>query len=53
MIDYYDVFAKHRFDDGYNTELKVKITPANELPVHVQSPATLIQLKNEIFVDLA
>ena len=28
LIEYYDIFAKHRFDVGYNTELKVKLTPA-------------------------
>ena len=48
LIEYYDTFAKHRFDVGYNTELKVKLTPAHDLPVYVQSPPTPIHLRDEI-----
>ena len=29
LIEYFDILAKHRFDVGYNTELKVKSTPAH------------------------
>ena len=25
LVDYIDIFAKHRFDVGYNTELKIQI----------------------------
>ena len=48
LVEYYDIFAKHRFDVGYNTELKVKLTPAHDLPVYVQSPPTPIHLRDEI-----
>ena len=27
LIEYCDIFAKHRFDVGYNTELKIRLTP--------------------------
>ena len=53
LVDYNDIFAKHRFDVGYNTELKVKLTPAHDLPVFVQSPPTPIHLRDEILVELA
>ena len=53
LIEYYDIFAKHRFDVGYNTELMVKLTPAHDLPVYVQSPPTPIHLRDEILVELA
>ena len=35
LVEYHDVFAKHRFDVGYNTELKIKLTPEHPLPVYV------------------
>ena len=41
------------FDVGYNTELKVKLTPAHDLPVYVQSVPTPIHLRDEILVELA
>ena len=53
LIEYYEIFAKHRLDVGYNTELKVKLTPAHDLPVYVQSPPTLIPLRDVILVELA
>ena len=53
LVDYNDIFAKYRFDVGYNTELKVKTTPAQDLPVYVQGPPTPIHLRDEILVELA
>ena len=53
FVDYKDLFAKHRFDVGYNTELKVKLTPAHDLPVYVPSPPTPIHLRDETSVELA
>ena len=47
------IFGKHRFDVGFNTELKVKLTPEHELPVYVQSPITPIHLRDELLVELA
>ena len=47
------MFARHRFDVGYNTELKIKLTPEHPLPVYVQGPPASIHLRDEIFVELA
>ena len=53
LVQYHDVFAKHRFDVGYNTELKIKLTPEHPLPVYVQGPPAPIHLRDEILVELA
>ena len=45
LVEYHDVFAKHRFDVGYNTELKIKLTPEHPLPVYVQCPPPPIHLR--------
>ena len=47
------MFAKHRFDIGYNTELKIKLTPEHPLPLYVQGPPAPIHLRDEIQVKLA
>ena len=52
-VEYHDVFAKQRFDVGYNTELKIKLTPEHPLPVYVQGPPAPTQLRDEILVELA
>ena len=51
LIECHDVFAKHRFEVSYNTELKSKLTP--ELPVYVQGPPAPIHLRDEILIELA
>ena len=51
LAEYYEIFAQNRFDVGYKTELKVKLTPAHDLPVYVQSPLTPIHLRDEILVE--
>ena len=53
LMEFSDIFAKHRFDVGYNTELKIKLTPEHNLPVYVQSPQTPIHLRDELTVELA
>ena len=53
LIEYHDVFAKHRSDVGYNTELKIKLTPEHPLPVYVQGPPAPIHLRGKILVELA
>ena len=53
LVEYHDVFAKHRFDVGYNTELKIKLTPEHPYPVYVQGPPAPIHLRDEILVELA
>ena len=53
LIEYADIFAKHGFDVGYNSDLKIKLTPEHQRPLHTQGPPTLIQLRNELTVELA
>ena len=53
LVGYYDVFAKHCVDVGYNRELKIKLTPEHPLPVYVQDPPAPIHLRDEILVELA
>ena len=53
LLEFSDIFAKHRFGVGFNTELKVKLTPEHELPVYVQSPITPIHLRDELLVELS
>ena len=53
LVEYRDVSAKHRFDVGYNTELKIKLTPEHPVPVFVQGPPAPIHLPDEILVELA
>ena len=51
LVECYDI-AKHRFDFGHNTELKVKLTGAHGLPDYVKSASTPIHLRDEILVGL-
>ena len=52
-LKYHDVFAKHCFDVSYNTELKIKLTTSNPLPVYVQGPPAPIHLRDEGLIELA
>ena len=38
LLEYCDIFAKHRLDVGYNTELKIKLTPEDSMPMYFQGP---------------
>ena len=53
LVEYHDMFARHRFDVGYNTELKIKLTPEHPLPVCVQGPPAPVHLRDEILIQLA
>ena len=53
LVEFYDIFARHRFDIGVNEELTVKLTPKNESPAYSQSLPTPINLKEDILVELA
>ena len=53
LIEYADIFAKHRFDVGYNSDLKIKLTPEHQRPLYTQGPPTPIQLRNELTIELA
>ena len=53
LVEFHDIFARHRFDIGMNEDLKVKLTPKDNSPAYRQSLQTLINLKEDILVELA
>ena len=53
LVDYHDIFARHRMDIGMNTEFKVKPTPKDDKAVHSQSLPMPIHLKGDLIVELA
>ena len=53
LLDYHDIFARHRMDFGMNTEFKVKITPKDDKAVYSQSQPMPIHLKEDLIVELA
>ena len=53
LVDYHDIFARHRMDIGMNTEFKVKLTPKDNKAVYSQSLPMAIHLKEDLIVELA
>ena len=53
LVKFHDIFERHRFDIGMNEDIKVKLTPKDDSPVHSQSLPTPINLKEDILVELA
>ena len=52
LVEYHDIFARHRMDIGMNTEFKVKLTPKNDKAVNSQSLPMPIHLKEDLIVEL-
>ena len=53
LVEYHDIFARHRMDSGMNTEFKVKLTPKDDKAVYSQSLPLPIHLKDDLIVELA
>ena len=53
LVEYHDIFARHRMDIGMNTEFKVKLTPKDYKAVYSQSLPIPIYLKDGLIVELA
>ena len=53
LVEYHDIFARHRMDIGMNTELKVKLTPKDDKAVYSQNLPMPIHLKKDLIVELA
>ena len=53
LAEFHDIFARHRFDIGINTEFKVQLTPLDNSPAYSQSLPAPINLKDDILVELA
>ena len=53
IIEYNDIFARHRLDIGINSSFKVKLTPKNERPIYTQSLPVPRNLKDDLTVERA
>ena len=53
LVEFDDIFARHRFEIGINTEFKVQLTPLVTRPAYSQSLPAPIDLKDNILVELA
>ena len=53
LVEYHDIFARHRMDIGKNSEFKVRLTPKDDKAVYSQSLPMPIQHKEDLFVELA
>ena len=53
LVEYNDIFARHRLDIGINNEFKIKLTPKSEQPAYTQSLPCLVNLKEDLTVELA
>ena len=52
LIDYQDIFARHRMDIGMNTKFKMKLTPKDKKAVYNQNLPMPIHLKRDLIVEL-
>ena len=53
LVEFHDIFARHRFDIGINTEFKVQLTTLDNRPACSQSLPAPINVKDDILVELA
>ena len=53
IVEYHDIFARHRLDIGINNNFKVKLTPKDKRPVYTQISPVSINLKEDLIVELA
>ena len=53
LVEYHDIFARHRMDIGMNTEFKVRLTPKDDKAVCSQNLPMPIHLKEDLVVELA
>ena len=53
LVEYHDIFARHRMDIGMNTEFKVKLTPKNDKAVYSRNIPIPIHLKENLIVEFA
>ena len=52
IIEYNDIFARHRLDIGINNSFKVKLTPKDECPIYTQSLPIPLNLKEDLTLEL-
>ena len=53
LVEYHDIFARHRMDIGINTEFNVRPTPKDDKAVYSQNLPIPVHLKEVSIVELA
>ena len=53
LVEYHDIFVRHRMGIGMNTEFKIKLTPKDDKAVYSQSLPMPIHLKEDLIGELA
>ena len=53
LVEFSEIFAKHRYDVGYSSDLRTKLKPEHTRPLYTQGPPTPIHLRQELTVELA
>ena len=53
LVEYHDIFARHRLDIGVNHDFKIKLRPKNDQPAYTQSLPCPVNLKEDYTVELA
>ena len=51
LVEYHDIFARHRMDIGMNPEFKVKLTPKDDKAVYSQNLPMPIHLKEDLMLS--
>ena len=52
LVEFHDIFARHRFDIGVNEEFTVKLTPKDK-SAYSQSLPTPVNLKEDMLIEMA
>ena len=53
LIEFNEIFARHRLDIGINQDFKIKLTPKTDEPVYSQSLPCPINLKEDLTLELS
>ena len=53
LVEFHDIFARHRFEIGMNEEFNVKLTTKDDSPAYSQRLPTPVNLKDDILIQLA
>ena len=48
LVKFNDIFARHRFDIGVNSDFKIKLTPKTDQPAYTQSLPCHISLNDDL-----
>ena len=53
IVEFNDIFARHRLYNSMNTQFNVSLTPKDDKPVYTQSVPVPMKLKEDLTVKLA